>query len=95
MEENIHTYMPGFTHLQKAQPITLAHHMGAYFEMFKRDMRPPCRHLQENELLSAWVPVRWLGQRIRLDRDYTAELLGFDGPTLKQHGFRIRQRLSD
>ena len=37
MEENTNTYMPGFTHLQKAQPITLAHHMGAYFEMFKRD----------------------------------------------------------
>ena len=37
MEENTETYMPGFTHLQKAQTITLAHHMGAYFEMFKRD----------------------------------------------------------
>ena len=37
MEENVETYMPGFTHLQKAQPITLAHHMGAYFEMFRRD----------------------------------------------------------
>lgn len=37
MEENLDTYMPGFTHLQKAQPITLAHHMGAYFEMFSRD----------------------------------------------------------
>ena len=37
MEENIDTYMPGFTHLQKAQPVTLAHHYGAYFEMFKRD----------------------------------------------------------
>ena len=37
MKENVETYMPGFTHLQKAQPITLAHHMGAYFEMFKRD----------------------------------------------------------
>ncbi len=35
MEENVETYMPGFTHLQKAQPITLAHHMGAYFEMFR------------------------------------------------------------
>ena len=32
MEENVHTYMPGFTHLQKAQPVTLAHHVGAYFE---------------------------------------------------------------
>ena len=37
MEEHTETVMPGFTHLQKAQPITLAHHMGAYFEMFKRD----------------------------------------------------------
>ena len=37
MEAHLDTYMPGFTHLQKAQPITLAHHMGAYFEMFKRD----------------------------------------------------------
>ena len=35
MEQNTETIMPGFTHLQKAQPITLAHHMGAYFEMFK------------------------------------------------------------
>ena len=37
MKENLDTYMPGFTHLQKAQPITLSHHLGAYFEMFKRD----------------------------------------------------------
>ena len=37
MEENTDTYMPGFTHLQKAQPLTLAHHFGAYFEMFRRD----------------------------------------------------------
>ena len=37
MEENLHTYMPGFTHLQKAQPVTLAHHVGAYYEMFRRD----------------------------------------------------------
>ena len=36
MENHVNTIMPGFTHLQKAQPITLAHHMGAYFEMFKR-----------------------------------------------------------
>ena len=33
MEENVHTYMPGFTHLQKAQPVTLAHHVGAYFDL--------------------------------------------------------------
>ena len=45
MKENTETYMPGFTHLQKAQPITLAHHMGAYFEMFKRDRQPYGRYL--------------------------------------------------
>ena len=37
MERGTDVYMPGFTHLQKAQPVTLAHHFGAYFEMFKRD----------------------------------------------------------
>lgn len=37
MSGNLETYMPGFTHLQKAQPVTLSHHMGAYFEMFIRD----------------------------------------------------------
>lgn len=42
MKEHIHTYMPGFTHLQKAQPITLAHHFGAYMEMFKRDYGRLC-----------------------------------------------------
>ena len=39
--------MPGFTHLQKAQPVTLAHHMGAYFEMFKRDRS----RMKDNPLL--------------------------------------------
>ena len=42
MKENIHTAMPGFTHLQKAQPLTLAHHIGAYMEMFKRDYDRLC-----------------------------------------------------
>ena len=40
MKENVDTIMPGFTHLQKAQPVTLAHHLGAYMEMFKRDYSP-------------------------------------------------------
>ena len=38
MKANVDTYMPGFTHLQKAQPVTFAHHIGAYMEMFKRDL---------------------------------------------------------
>ena len=37
-QDNLHTIMPGYTHLQKAQPITLAHHMMAYFQMFRRDL---------------------------------------------------------
>ena len=81
MEENIHTYMPGFTHLQKAQPITLAHHMGAYFEMFRRDHE----RLQDIAKRMNTCPLgsgALAGTTYPLDRAYTAELLGFDGPTL-------------
>ena len=81
MEENLDTYMPGFTHLQKAQPITLAHHMGAYFEMFKRDherLRDIYKRMNTCPLGSGALA----GTTYPLDRDYTAKLLGFDGPTL-------------
>ena len=81
MENNTETFMPGFTHLQKAQPITLAHHMGAYFEMFKRDrqrMADIFNRLNYCPLGSGALA----GTTYPLDREYTAELLGFDGPTL-------------
>lgn len=81
MEENVETYMPGFTHLQKAQPITLAHHMGAYFEMFRRDHE----RLQDIAKRMNTCPLgsgALAGTTYPLDREYTAELLGFDGPTL-------------
>lgn len=81
MEKNLDTYMPGFTHLQKAQPITLAHHMGAYFEMFRRDherLQDIYRRMNTCPLGSGALA----GTTYPLDRDYTAELLGFDGPTL-------------
>ena len=81
MQENTETIMPGFTHLQKAQPITLAHHMGAYFEMFKRDherMRDISKRMNTCPLGSGALA----GTTYQLDRDYTAKLLGFDGPTL-------------
>ena len=81
MKENLETYMPGFTHLQKAQPITLAHHMGAYFEMFKRDrsrMKDICKRMNLCPLGSGALA----GTTYPLDREYTAELLDFDGPTL-------------
>lgn len=80
MKENIETYMPGFTHLQKAQPITLAHHMGAYFEMFKRDrarMKDVYRRMNYCPLGSGALA----GTTYPLDREYTAELLGFAGAT--------------
>ena len=81
MEEHIGTYMPGFTHLQKAQPITLAHHIGAYFEMFKRDrgrLGDIYRRMNYCPLGSGALA----GTTYPLDREYTAILLGFDGPTL-------------
>lgn len=81
MKAHTETYMPGFTHLQKAQPITLAHHMGAYFEMFKRDRsRLTDIHTRMNTCPLGSGALA--GTTYPLDRDYTAELLGFDGPTL-------------
>ncbi|MDK2808087.1 MAG: argininosuccinate lyase [Clostridiales bacterium] len=81
MEENTDTYMPGFTHLQKAQPITLAHHMGAYFEMFKRDISR-LEDIYDRMNLSPIGSGALAGTTYPLDRAYTAELLGFAGPTL-------------
>ena len=81
MEENLHTYMPGFTHLQKAQPVTAAHHLGAYFEMFKRDrsrLKDTGKRLNLCPLGSGALAVT----TYPLDREYTAQALGFDGPTL-------------
>lgn len=81
MEKNIDTFMPGFTHLQKAQPITLAHHMGAYFEMFKRDFERLC-DIYKRMNLSPIGSGALAGTTYPLDREYTAMLLEFDGPTL-------------
>ncbi len=81
MKNHCDTIMPGFTHLQKAQPITLAHHMGAYFEMFKRD---------EDRLSDIYNRMNTCplgagalaGTTYPLDREYTASLLDFDMATL-------------
>ena len=81
MENNLDTYMPGFTHLQKAQPITLAHHYGAYFEMFKRDRQ----RLADIYKRMNYCPLgagALAGTTYPLDREYTARLLHFEGPTL-------------
>ena len=81
MKANTTCFMPGFTHLQKAQPVTLAHHLGAYFEMFKRDrsrLADISKRLNSSPLGSGALA----GTTYPLDREYTAELLGFDGPSL-------------
>ena len=81
MKEHIHTYMPGFTHLQKAQPITLAHHFGAYMEMFKRDYGRLCDIYARMN----YCPLgsgALAGTTYPLDRELTASLLDFAGPTL-------------
>ena len=81
IEENLDTYMPGFTHLQKAQPITLAHHMGAYFEMFSRD-RERLRSIRERMNTCPLGSGALAGTTYPLDRVYSASLLGFSGPSL-------------
>lgn len=81
MEQNIETYMPGFTHLQKAQPVTLAHHFGAYFEMFKRD-RQRMHDIYERMNYCPLGAGALAGTTYPLDREYTAGLLGFYGPTM-------------
>lgn len=81
MEDNTDTYMPGFTHLQKAQPVTLAHHIGAYFEMFKRD-RSRLKDIYHRMNYCPLGAGALAGTTYPLDRNYTASLLGFEGPTL-------------
>lgn len=80
MKDNTETYMPGFTHLQKAQPVTLAHHLGAYFEMLRRD----AGRLADTQERMNQCPLgagALAGTTYPLDRAFVAESLGFDGPT--------------
>ncbi len=81
MKENTETIMPGFTHLQKAQPITLAHHMGAYFEMFRRDVLR-LRDIRERMNFCPLGSGALAGTTYPLDRDFTAKELGFYGPCM-------------
>ncbi len=81
MKDNLYTFMPGFTHLQKAQPVTFAHHVGAYLEMFKRDLS----RMQDIYSRMNYCPLgagALAGTTYPLDREYTASLLDFNGPTL-------------
>ena len=78
-EENVDAIMPGFTHLQTAQPVTLGHHLLAYVEMVERDrgrLRDAALRLNESPLGAAALA----GTGFPIDRDMTAEALGFDRP---------------
>lgn len=81
MKEHIHTFMPGFTHLQKAQPVTLAHHLGAYMEMFKRDYSR-LNDIYKRMNICPLGSGALAGTTYPLDRNMTAELMEFDGPSL-------------
>ena len=77
-ERHARTVMPGFTHLQVAQPITFGHHLLAWFEMLHRDRERflECRHrVNVSPLGSAALA----GTGFPIDREYTAEKLGFEG----------------
>ena len=76
MENNTKTIMPGFTHLQKAQPITLAHHFGAYFEMFKRDYLRLCDTYDRMNYCPLGAGAL-AGTTYPLDREMVAKELGF------------------
>jgi argininosuccinate lyase len=79
-EEHADSVMPGFTHLQSAQPVTLGHHLMAYYEMIRRDrsrFADARARLNENPLGSAALA----GTSFPLDREATAAALGFDRPT--------------
>ncbi|MBQ9737141.1 MAG: argininosuccinate lyase, partial [Clostridia bacterium] len=79
-EENLDTIMPGYTHLQKAQPITFAHHIMAYYEMFSRDLS---RLLDWRDRMNV-MPLgsgALAGTTYPLDREFVAKALGFSGIT--------------
>ena len=79
-EEHTDTIMPGYTHLQKAQPITFAHHLMAYFEMFRRDLSRlgDCFGRTDSMPLGSGALA---GTTYPLDRDFVAAKLGFSAVT--------------
>ena len=78
--EHADSIMPGFTHLQTAQPVTLGHHLMAYYEMIRRDrsrLADARARMNESPLGSAALA----GTGFPIDREATAQALGFEGPT--------------
>ncbi len=77
-ENNVDTIMPGFTHLQYAQPTVLAHHVLAYHDMIERDFERALNAFKRVNL-SPLGSAAFASTSFKLDREYTAGLLGFDG----------------
>ena len=79
-DKNVSTVMPGFTHLKNAQPISFAHYLLAYYEMFKRDK---IRFNQNLDLIdeSPLGAAALSGTSYNIDRNFTAKKLGFQKPT--------------
>ena len=78
---NTETYMPGYTHLQRAQPITYAHYLSAYIEMFKRDIAR-INEAKERANVSPLGSGALAGTTYPLDREFVADQLGMNGVTL-------------
>ena len=78
---NVETYMPGYTHLQRAQPITYAHYLSAYIEMFKRDI-DRINEAKDRANVSPLGSGALAGTTYPLDREFVAEQLGMNGVTL-------------
>jgi argininosuccinate lyase len=79
-ENNIHTVMPGFTHLKNAQPISFAHYLLAYVEMFKRDKTKFINNINYIDECPLGVGAL-AGTSYKIDRNFTAKKLGFKKPT--------------
>ena len=76
-EQNLYTLIPGYTHMQRAQPLSLAHHLLAYIEMFERD-RDRLKDVRRRVNISPLGSAALAGTKIEIDRFYTANQLGFD-----------------
>ncbi|KJH72324.1 argininosuccinate lyase [Aliterella atlantica] len=77
-EQNVETLIPGYTHLQRAQPLSLAHHLLAYFQMLQRDW-DRLKDVYKRVNISPLGSGALAGTTFPIDRHYTAELLEFDG----------------
>jgi argininosuccinate lyase len=77
-EQHLETLIPGYTHLQRAQPISLAHHLLAYFDMAQRD-RERLAEIYRRTNISPLGCGALAGTTFPIDRKYSADLLGFEG----------------